>query len=163
MMFASAQTLRSRIRQLAGETTVEIIGALFDEKFGVVREEVVRAGQSLLRDGDALLRVQLVDETLHIFRRRDLVGVAVNDETRRWTWSEEREVVSVRLRRDRDEAFDLGTTHQELHADPRAERIAGDPAGFRIRMQRLNPVECGSCIGELARAVIELALAASDA
>src|SRR5215475_2268317 len=47
---------------------------------------------------------------------------------------EEREVVEVGGRRDRDEAFDLGTAHQELHADPGAEREAGNPAalGFRV-------------------------------
>ncbi len=42
------------------------------------------------------------------------------------------EVVQVRLRRDRDEALDLGAAHQQLHADPGAEREARNPAGARF-------------------------------
>src|SRR6476659_3208138 len=76
---------------------------------------------------------------------------------------EEREIEAVRGGRDRDEALDLGPAHQELHADPRAERYAGDPAGAGLRVDRLGPVERGGGVRELALAVVEIALAAADA
>ncbi len=62
-----------------------------------------------------------------------------------------------------DEAFDLRAAHQKLHADPGAEGIAGNPAALRNRVQRLHPVERGGRVGQLAGAMVELALAAADA
>jgi hypothetical protein len=76
---------------------------------------------------------------------------------------QEREIVEVGGRRDRDEALDLRPAHQELHADPGAEREAGDPAAARLGVDRLRPVERGGGIGQFADAVIEAALAAPDA
>src|SRR5262249_32308226 len=61
------------------------------------------------------------------------------------------------------EALDLRPAHEELHADPGAEREAGDPAGAGLGIERLRPVEGGGGIRQLALAVIEAALAASDA
>src|SRR5690606_16608386 len=65
-------------------------------------------------------------------------------------------------RRDRDESLDLRASHQKLHADPRAKREAGDPAGARLGVDRLRPVERGGGVRKLANAVIERALAAAD-
>ena len=76
---------------------------------------------------------------------------------------EEREIVEVGGRRDRDEALDLRPAHQQLHADPGAEREAGDPAAARFRVDGLRPVERGGGVGEFALAVVERALAAADA
>ena len=158
-----SQPLRPRIGQFAGQPAVEIVGAFLDQQIGVVGEEVVGAGQRLLRDGDALLRVQLVDQALHVLRRRHLVGIAMDDQARRRAGRQEREIIGVGLRRDRDEAFDLRPAHQKLHADPRAEGIAGDPAALGIRMQRLDPVERRGRVRQFAGAVVEFALAAADA
>src|SRR5579862_4741559 len=129
----------------------------------MILEEVVGALHDLLLDLDALLGLQLVDQRLDILRRRYLVVLAVNDETRRRAGGEEGEVVEVRLRGDRDEALDLGPAHEKLHADPGAEREACDPAAAGVGMDRLHPIERGGSVRQLARAVIELALAAADA
>ena len=56
-----------------------------------------------------------------------------------------------------------GPAHQKLHADPGAEREAGDPAGLRLRIDGLRPVERGRRIRQFAGAVVERALAAADA
>src|SRR5690606_11816661 len=136
---------------------------LFDQRVMHVRLEVIGAGNRALRDRDSLLRVQLVYESLHVLRRRHAVVAAVDDEAGRWAGCQEREVVEVWLRRNRHETFDFWAAHQELHADPRAERIAGNPAVLRIRMERLDPVErCGG-IRKLASPMVERALAAADA
>ena len=76
---------------------------------------------------------------------------------------EEREIVAVGHGGDRDEALDLRAAHQELHADPGAERHAGDPAGAGVRVDRLRPVERRGRVRQFALAVVERALAAADA
>ena len=85
--------------------------------------------------GDAisfdLMEREILDSTV---ASRDAVAVAVNDQAGRGAGREEGKVVGVRLRRDRDKAFDLGTAHEQLRADPGAERVAGDPAVLGIRM-----------------------------
>jgi hypothetical protein len=123
---------------------------------------VVGAGDDLLIDDDAFLRLQLLDQRGHVLGRRDDVLLPVDDQAGRRAGRQEREVVAVRLRRDRDEAFDLGAAHQQLHADPGAEREASDPARARFRIDGLRPVERGGRIRQLARAMIERALAATD-
>ena len=76
---------------------------------------------------------------------------------------EEGEIEPVGGCGDRDEAFDLGTTHQELHADPCAEGDAGDPAGAGVRVDGLRPIERGCGVRQFALTVIERALTAADA
>ena len=76
---------------------------------------------------------------------------------------QEGEVVERRRRRDRDEALDLRAPHQKLHADPGAEREAGDPAGPRLGADGLRPIERRGGVRQFARAVIEVALRAADA
>src|SRR5262249_45526691 len=61
-----------------------------------------------------------------------------------------------------DEALDLRPSHQELHADPGAEREAGDPTAARLRVDRLRPVERRGCVRQFALAMVERALAAAD-
>ena len=82
---------------------------------------------------------------------------------RRRARGEEAEVVHVGRRGDRDEALDLGAAHEELHADPGAEAHTGDPGGLGLGMDRLDPVERGGGIRQLADAVVEHALALADA
>ena len=123
---------------------------------------MVRPWQGLLRDGDALLGVQLVDQPLHVLGRRHLVGIAVDDQAGRGAGGEEGEIIGIGLRRDRDEALDLRTAHQQLHADPGAEGIASHPAALGVGVQRLYPVECRCRVRQFARAMVELALAAAD-
>src|SRR5262249_40065977 len=75
----------------------------------------------------------------------------------------EREVIEVGRWRDRDKPFDFRSAHQELHADPGAEGEASDPAGPRLRVNGLRPVERGGRIRQFAGAMIESALAAANA
>ncbi|MNV36416.1 hypothetical protein D3C71_1278910 [compost metagenome] len=123
---------------------------------------MVGARKGAVGDEDALLGLQLFDQTVHILLWRDLVGIAVDDEAGRRAGGEEGEVVGVGLRRNRHEALDFRTAHQKLHADPGAEGITGNPAALRIRMQALHPVESGSGVGKLASTMVEFALAAAD-
>ena len=95
--------------------------------------------------------------------RHHRVLVAMDDQAGRRAGREEREVVEIGGRRDRDEALDLRPAHQQLHADPGAEREAGDPAAARFRIDGLRPVERGGGIRQFAGAVVERALAAADA
>ena len=124
---------------------------------------MVCAGDGLVGDEDALLGFQLFHEAVDVLFRRDAVGVARDDQAGGRAGGEEGEVIDVRLRGDRDEAFDLRTAHQQLHADPGAEGIAGDPAVLRIGVHGLHPVERGGRIRKFASTMVEFALAAPDA
>ena len=124
---------------------------------------MVGAGDDLLVDHDALLGLELVDQTGDVLVRDHRVLVAVDDEAGRRAGRQERKVVKVRRRRDRDKALDLRPPHQELHADPGAERETGDPAAPRLRIDRLRPVERGGGVRQFAHAVVERALAPADA
>jgi hypothetical protein len=152
-----------RRARVPAQASIEIIGAFAHQGIHLAGEEVVGTGHGLLRDENALLRLELFDQPLNILFRSDAVGIAMDDEAGGRAGCQEREVVSVGLRRDRDEAFYFGAAHQELHADPRPERIAGNPAALGIGMERLHPVERAGCIRQFARAMIESALAAADA
>src|SRR5689334_15899206 len=89
-----------------GATAIEVFGAALGQLVDLVLEEVVGAIDDLLLDGDALLRLELIDQFLHRLRRRHAVLVAVDDEARRRAGREEREIVEVLGRRDGDEALD---------------------------------------------------------
>src|SRR3546814_15255039 len=66
-------------------------------------EEMVRAWNLVVMDGDALLRAQLVDELLDRARRHDLIGAARDDDPRRGAGREEAEIIHVRRRRRSEE------------------------------------------------------------
>ena len=100
---------------------------------------------------------------LHLLQRRDAILVAVDEQARGRAGREEAEVEAVGRRRDRDEALDLRPAHQKLHADPGAERDAGDPAGARLRADRSAPSRARGGVRQFALAVIESALRAADA
>src|SRR5687767_3130765 len=87
--------------------TVEIFGTALGELVDLALVEVVGAIDDLLLDGDALLRLEFVDQLLHGRGRRHAVLVAMDDETRRRAGGEEREVVEVLRWAHRDEAFDF--------------------------------------------------------
>ena len=94
-------------------------------------------------DDDPPLGLQLLDERHDLLQRRHAVLVAVDEKAGRGAGREERKIEAIGRRRDRDESFDLGPPHQELHADPRAEGDAGDPAGPRFGIDGLRPIEGG--------------------
>src|SRR3569833_1372520 len=142
---------------------VEILGAAFGEFVDLALVEVVSAIDDLLLDRDALLGLELVNQLLHRRRRRHAVLVAVDDQARGRAGGEEREVVEVLRRAHRDESFDLRAAHQELHADPGAEREAGAPAAAALTIERLQPVERRRRVRQFADAVVEQPLAAADA
>src|SRR3546814_10104693 len=86
----------------------------------------------------------------------------MHDQPGRRAGCEEREIVGVRRRRDRDEAVDLRPPHQQLHADPGAEREAAHPGDRCIRIDGLEPVERRRGIREFALAAREPALRTPD-
>ena len=124
---------------------------------------MVGARHDLLVDDDAFLGLELLDQAGDVLVGHHRVLVAVDDQPGRRAGREEGEVVEIGGRRDRDEALDLRPPHQELHADPGAEREAGDPARARLGIDRLRPVERRGRIRQFARAVVERALAPADA
>jgi len=146
-----------------GAPFVEIDAAIGDQLVDLTLEEVVGAGDDLLLDGDALLRLEFVDELLHRGRRGDPVLVAMDDESRRGAGRQERKVVEIFRRGHGNEAFHLRPAHQQLHADPGAEREAGDPAAAAFAVERLQPVEGRGRIRQFADAVVEHALRAANA
>jgi cysteine desulfurase len=110
-------------------------------------------------DRDVPLRAKLVDELLNRAWSNNLVSLALNDDPRRRARREKAEIVHVRGRRDRNEAADFRSAHQELHADPGAETDTCNPGRLRLGMDRLDPVERARRIRELAYAVVEYSLA----
>src|SRR5712691_5680241 len=155
--------LRGARLALGLEPLVEIGADRLHQRIDLAVEEVVGARDHLLLDHDALLGLELVDQPGDVLVRHHRVLVAVHDHARGRAGSEERKIIEVRRRRDRDEALDLGPPHQELHADPGAEGEAGDPAAPGLRIERLRPIERRSGVRQLSQAVVERALAASDA
>src|SRR3546814_14391477 len=103
-------------------------------------EEMVRAWNLVVMDGDALLRAQLVDELLDRARRHDLIGAARDDDPRRGAGREEAEIIHVRRRLDRPEATDHGPPHQKIHAEPRHEPDALHTSHLRPGRVRRAPL-----------------------
>ena len=136
---------------------------LLDQRLDAVFEEMIGARNHRVLDLDALLRLELLDEAGDFLQGRDAVLVAMHEQAGGRAGREEGEIEAVGGRRDRDEAFDLRPAHQKLHADPGAEGDAGDPAGARLRIDRLRPVERGGGVRQFALAMVEAALAAPDA
>src|SRR6478672_1043342 len=62
------------------ETLVEIGADRLHQRLDLAVEEMVRAGDDLLLDDDALLRLQLVDEARDILRRNHDVFLAMHDQ-----------------------------------------------------------------------------------
>ncbi len=59
--------LRRRFRdQIAGQPSVEVVLAFGHQRFHLVGEEVVCAGDGLVGDEDALLGLQLFDQTVDV-------------------------------------------------------------------------------------------------
>src|SRR5216683_1990241 len=116
-----------------------------------------------LVDHDALLGLELLDQRVDILGRHHGVFLAMHDQARRRAGRQEREIIEIGGRRDRNKTFDLGPAHQQLHADPGAERKSRDPAGTRLRIDSLRPIQRGSRVRKFAGAVIERSLAAANA
>ena len=97
-----------------GNTLVEIATDVADQRVDLVVEEMVGAGDDPLVDNDPLLRLELFDQRVDVLLRRDRILVAMDDQARGRARREEREVIEVRLRRDRDEALDFRPTPRKL-------------------------------------------------
>ena len=123
-------------------------------------EHVIGALEHAVVDADALLGVQLVHQLAHGALGHQFVGIAVQHQPAAWAGGEEAEIVVVRRRRDADPAGNLRPAHQQLHADERAERVAGDPQAAVVRIHRLHPVERGGRVADLADAAVIATLAA---
>src|SRR5437588_10050225 len=139
---------------------VEIAADCLHQCIDLAVEEMIGARDHLLLDHDALLRLELLDEDADVLVRHHCILIAMNDHAGGWAWREERKIVEIGWRRDRDEALDLRPAHEQLHPDPGAEGEAGNPAAPGFWVDRLCPVERRSRIRQLALAVIECALAA---
>src|SRR5262245_34454311 len=157
-----ADALRRARLTLDLEPFVEIGADRLHQRLDLAVEEMVGARDHLLLDHDALLGLELVDQTVDVLVRHHGVLVAVDDHPGRRAGREEGEVVEVRRRGDRNKAFDLGPAHEQLHADPGSEGEAGNPAAPRLRVDGLRPVERRGGIGQFPLAVVERALAAPD-
>lgn len=120
---------------------------------------MIGAGDDVMLDRNVLLRPQLVDQLLGSQRRRDFIGIALNDDARSRAWGEKAEVIHIGRRRYRDETANFGAAHQELHADQRTEAEASDPRGLSFNMKALDPIQRSGCIRKLANAIVKLALA----
>src|ERR1700736_5898866 len=83
-------------------------------------------------NGHALLSLELFDQAGNLSQGRDPVAISMHEESGGRTRREKGEIETAGRRRDRDETFDFRPPHQELHANPGAERDAGDPAGARL-------------------------------
>ena len=140
------------------ETLVEIGADHRVQIVDAILEEVIGLGNNRVLDHDALLGLQFLDQGQNLFQRRDAILVAVDEQAGRGTGREKAEIEAVGRRGDRYESLDLRPAHQELHADPGAERDAGDPAGARLRADRLRPVERRGRVRQFALAVVEGAL-----
>src|SRR5215469_16690982 len=134
-----------------------------DEIVDLFLEKVVRAWYDLVAYHDALLRLELIHQRLDGSNWDDAVAVAIDHQARRRAGGEEAEIIEIGRGRYGDKTIDLRAPHQELHRDPGAEGDPGDPAGFRIRVRELEPIERGGGIRKLAWPLIEDALASSDA
>src|SRR4051794_31129511 len=82
------------------ETPVEIGRARSDQLVRLVVEEVVGPADDRLLDDDALLRLQLGDESLDVLQRRDAVGIAVHDQPGGGAGRQEGEVKAIGWRGD---------------------------------------------------------------
>src|SRR6516165_4778956 len=145
------------------EPFIEIAADRRHQRFDFAVKEMIGAGHDLLLDHNALLRLELLDQIGHVSMRHHGVFVAMDNEPRRRAGREERKVVEIGRRCDRDETLDLGSAHQKLHANPGAERKAGDPATARLGIDRLRPVQRRGGIRQFTDAVIETALATPNA
>src|ERR1051326_3204657 len=103
---------------VALEALVEIQAHGLHQGLDLAVEEMVRARNDFLIDDDALLGLELLDEAGHVLGRDDGILVAMDDEARGRAGREEREVIEVGRRADRNEDLDPRPPHQKLHADP---------------------------------------------
>ena len=92
-----AQALRLGFDQFAIQAAVEIVGAFSDDFVGHAGEEVVGTDHRLLRNGDTLLRLQLIHKALNVLGRCDLILIAMKDQAGRGARCEEREIIGVWL------------------------------------------------------------------
>src|SRR6185312_1253086 len=104
----------SGLYRIGREPHVEVIVDRLHQLVELVGEEVVRAGDQVVVDGDVPLRPKLVDQFLDRAWSNDLVRLALDDDSGRRAGREEAEIVHVGRRRDRDEAANLGPAHQQL-------------------------------------------------
>ena len=126
------------------------------------REDVAGAVHHAVVDGDAALGVQLLHQLPHRAFRHQLVIRAVQDQPVAGAGGEEAEIVVAGGRGDGHEAAHLRPAHQELHADIGAEGVARHPERVRVRVHRLEEVERGGRVADLADAAVVAALAPAD-
>ena len=69
--------------------------------------------------------------------------IAMDDQAGRRTRCEKREVVHIGRRRHRYKSADFRPPHEQLHADPGAERKPGDPTLAGLGVDALQPIERG--------------------
>src|SRR5580700_9026372 len=161
--YCKRRLCRRRRPPALAQPLVEILADGSHQRLDLAVEEMIGAGDDLLLDDDAFLRLEFFNEVGDVARRHHRVLVAVDDQAGGRAGRQEREVVEIGRRRDRDETLDLRPAHQKLHADPGAEREACDPAAARLGVDGLRPVKRCCGIRQFADAVIEAALAAAYA
>src|ERR1700730_8409742 len=102
---------------------------------------MVGAWNDRMLNGDALLSLELFDQTGNLSQGRDPVAISMHEKSGGWTGGEKGKIETAGPPRDPDEAFHSRPPHQKLHANPGAKRDSGDPAGPRLGADGLRPVE----------------------
>ena len=146
-----------------GKRRIEITADMAGEGVHMRAEEVVRALDQPIVDGDVLLAGQFLHQFLDRGDRNHLVGRSVQNQARGRAGRQEREVVQIRRDADRDEPGDFRAAHHQLHADPGAERVAADPARRGVWIVGLHPVQGRRRVAQFAEPVVEFGLRAADA
>ena len=100
----------------------------------MIREEMVRPRNDVDLDLHALLDRQAFDQLVDRVRRDGGVVFAMDDQAGGRAGRKKREIMGCRRRRHRDETLNFGAAHHQLHADPRPEGKACDPALVRCRV-----------------------------
>src|ERR1700733_8112279 len=104
-LHANRFTLRLKTLSHVSETHIEIRRDRLHQRLKLAIEEMIRAGDDLLIDHDALLRLELLDQRIDVFRRHYRILLAMDDQAGGRAGREEGEVVEIGGRRDRDETF----------------------------------------------------------
>src|SRR5262249_36398172 len=152
-----AKLLRSRLA-FSLQPLVEIGADRSKQRFHLAVKEMIGALHNLLFDYDAFLGLELVDQRCDVLVRHHGIFVAMDDQARRRAGCQEREIIKVCRRADRDETLDLRPTHQQLHPNPRTERESGDPAALCLGINGLRPIERGGRVGQFPLPVVKRTL-----
>src|SRR5450631_660552 len=139
--FSRFAARRRRESRRITEAAIEIKSDLFRQMLDAILKEMVCSRNHRMLNRYALLSLELFNEAGDFLQRRDAILISVHAKTRGGTRCQKRKIEAVGGGRYRDKTLDFRPPHQELHADPGAERYPRDPGAARFRIERLRPVK----------------------